>query len=52
MKYQLVLQVFFSVLSVNILDLLSLKIDWLRINKKCGFRFAQREFFKFFMIRY
>ena len=60
MKYQLVLKVFYSVLSVYILDVLSSwkinfymsAFDWLRINNKCGFqlakKFAQREFFKFF----
>ena len=61
MKCELVLQVFYSVISVYILDVLpSCKInffmtafDWLRINDKCGFRlanrFAEREFFKFFI---
>ena len=58
-KYHLVLQVFYSVTSVYILDVLPLwkinfyitAFDWLRINNKCGFRLAsriaQREFFKF-----
>ena len=63
MKYQLVLQVFYSVISVYILDVLPLwkinfymtAFDWLRINNKCGFRlanrFAEREFFKFFITK-
>ena len=62
-KYQLVLQVFYSVISVYILDVLPLwtvnfyiiSFDWLRINNTCGFqltnRFAQREFLKFFLTK-
>ena len=60
MKYQLVLQVFYSVLFFYILDMLPLwKINFyvstygcLRINNKCGFRldnrFGQCKFFMFF----
>ena len=63
MKYQLVLQVFYSVISVYILDVLQLRkinfcmtaFDWLRINNKCGFRlankFAERDFFKSFITK-
>ena len=61
MKYQIVLQVFYSVISVYILDVLPLRkinfyitaFDWLRMNNKCGFRldnrFAKRKFYKFFI---
>ena len=61
MKYQLFLQIFYSVNFVYILDVLPLsKInfdmiasDWLRINNKRNFRFANRfaqsEIFKFFI---
>ena len=63
MKYQLVLQVFYSALSVYILNVLPLyktnfymsAFDWLRLKNKCGFRLAyrsaQREFFKFFITK-
>ena len=63
MKYKLVLQVFYSVISVYILDVLPLwkirfyitALDWLRINNKSGFRlanrFAQRKFLKFFVTK-
>ena len=63
MKYQLVLQVSYSVISVYILDVSPLwkinlymtAFNWLRINNKCGFRlanrFAEREFFKFFITK-
>ena len=63
MKYQLVLQVFYSVISVYIFDVLPLwkinfyitAFEWVRINNKCGFRlanrFEQREFLKFFITK-
>ena len=63
MKYQLVLQVFYSVISIYILDVLPLwktnfymtAFDWLRINIKCGFQLANRlaecKFFKFFITK-
>ena len=64
MKNQLVLQVFYSVLSVYILNVLRLWeinfymsfFDWLRINNKCGFqlanRFPQRKFFIFLITNF